>query len=77
VHQSKDKHILLLNGRMKAPLDASYVVERSIDQLVKILFLAFILALFLTRMLLSHASVQESLFCVVQENDKNKRHRIS
>ena len=70
MHQSKDKHILLLNGRMKAPLDASYVVERSIDQLVKILFLAFILALFLTCMLLS-------LFCVVQENDKNKRHRIS
>lgn len=34
---------------MKPALDASYVVEQSIQQLVKFLFLSFILALALTR----------------------------
>lgn len=34
---------------MAQPLDANYVVERSYQQLVKLAFLAFILALALTR----------------------------
>ncbi len=49
------------NGGMKTPLDATYVVERSIHQLVKFLFLSFILALALTRTLPSHASAPEFL----------------